>query len=149
PEIDLPQTQHLRIAPSDLTADDWAAMFEVDLISEPRGMLLDELVRKVAVSGWIDGNGERHVAMPVYSFDELFDCLDNDVSILQAYTDNTRRSIRQRLGSQSASPLFQGVPTSLGDLLKTGRVTILMLGRLPEPAKQVVTSILARQIMRE
>jgi len=149
PEIDLPNTSVLRIAPSDLTADDWATLFEVDLVSEPRGMLLDELVRKVSLTGWLDVNGQRHVPMPVYSFAELVDCLDNDAGIVQAYVENTRRSIRQRLGTQAAQPLFQGAPTLLNELLKAGRVTVLMLGRLPDPTRRVLASTLARQIMRE
>lgn len=148
-EIDLPGTQTLRIAPSDLTADDWATMFEVDLVSEPRGMLLDELIRKVSVSGWIDGAGSRHVPMPVYSFDDILDCLDNDSSVQQAYTDSTRRSIRQRIGAQAATQLFQGQPTALSQLLKAGRVSVLMLGRVPDPFKQVIASLLTRQIVRE
>jgi Helicase HerA, central domain len=148
-EIDLPDTSVLRVAPSDLTADDWATLFEVDLVSEPRGMLLDEVVRKVSVTGWTDVDGVKHVPMPVYSFTEMLDCIDQDASIVQGYADNTRRSIRQRLGTQAAHPLFQGSPTVLNKLLKTGRVTVLMLGRLPDPMKQVLASILARQVMRE
>lgn len=149
PDIDLPGTNVLRIAPSDLTAEDWGTLFDLDLLAEPRGMLLDEIVRKVALAGWTDLGGIKHVPMPVYSFVEMIDCLDNDMSIAQAYVDNTRRSIRQRLSAQAAHPLFQGGPTPLGQLLKSNRVTVLMLGRLPDSMKQVLTSILARQIMRD
>lgn len=147
--IDLPNTRILRIAPSDMTADDWAAMFELDLVSEPRGMLLDELVRKVSLSGWIDTAGERQGANPNYSISDLINCLDSDASIANAYAEGTRRSIRQRLGSQSVNPLFQGQATRLNELLRMGRVSVLMLGRVPEGTKQALTSILIRQIMRE
>jgi len=149
PDIDLPGTATLRIAASAMTADDWATLFEVDLVAEPRGMLLEELVRKVAVSGWLDGEGKRHAAASAYSFTDLLACLDEDPSLVQSYADNTRRSIRQRLNAQASHPLFQGCATSLAELMKLGRVTVLMLGRLPDPTKQVIASILVRQIMRE
>lgn len=148
-ELDLPGTSVLRLAPSDFTADDWATLFDVDLVSEPRGMLIDELVRKTAVTGWTDTDGNRHIPMPVYGFDDLLGCLDQDAEILQVYADVTRRSIRQRLGAQAAQQLFRGAPTDLNQLLRTGRVAVLMLGRLPDPLKRVLASTLARRILRE
>lgn len=149
PAIDLPGTQTLHIAPSELGAEDWALLFEIDTISEPRGMLLEELVRKVATSGWHDSTGDFQVPLPVYDLQQLLRCLDDDPSIAANYERGTIRSIRQRLSTQAANPLFQGHPTSLSDLLQSGRVTVLMLGRLPDSSKQVLSSILARQIMRQ
>lgn len=148
-EIDLPETRTWRVAPSDLLADDWASMFDIDMVSEPRGMLLEELVRKVSASGWTDADGMHRTPMPVYAVDELLDCLECDPAFARDYADGTIRSIRQRLSSQAANPLFQGTPTPLHQLLSSGRVSVMMLGRLPDGAKQVVTSLLARQIMRE
>lgn len=148
-EIDLPETRTWRVAPSDLLADDWASMFDIDIVSEPRGMLLEELVRKVSTVGWTDGDGIHQVPMPVYSVDDLLECLEGDPSFVRDYADGTIRSIRQRLSSQAANPLFQGAPTPLSDLLRSGRVSVMMLGRLADGPKQVIASLLARQIMRE
>ncbi len=149
PDIDMAGTKVLRIAPSDLTADDWATLFELDLVSEPRGMLIDELVRKVSLSGWTDDTGQHRVPIPVYSFAELLECLDQDPDIENAYAEGTIRSIRQRLGAQAASELFRGAATSLNQLLQDGRVTVLMLARAPDAVKRVITAILARRILRE
>lgn len=149
PAIDLPATRVLRIAPSDLTAEDWGTLFELDLVSEPRGMLLDEIVRKVALVGWVDASGVRRLPIPAYSFADLLECLDQDGDLQRAYADNTLRSIRQRLGAQAVQELFQGVPTSLSTLLQAGRVAVLMLARTPDSTKRVITSILSRRILRE
>jgi uncharacterized protein len=151
PDIDLPQTQtlRLRLSPSDLTADDWAALFGFDLVAEPRGMLLDEVLRKVTITGWMDSGGNVHAALGQCGLGDLINCVDNDQDLSIAYTDQTRRSVRQRLAAQAANPVFQGQPTGLRQLLKEGRVTILMLGRLPDPYKRLLTTILVRQIFRE
>jgi hypothetical protein len=111
-------------------------------------MLLEELVRKVAISGWTDSGGVRCEAKRCYDMNDLIDCLDRDAEVDRLYAEGTRRSIRQRLTAQAASELFTGVPTKLSELLQSGRVTILTLGRLPDPVKQALASILARQIVR-
>jgi DNA helicase HerA-like ATPase len=149
PSIDLPQTQVLRIAPIDLSPDDWATLFDIDLVGEPRGMLLEELIRKTSTTGWVDANANHYAPVANYGFSELLSCLEQDNDLAQAYTDSTRRSIRQRLGAQAANPLFQGTPTLLTGLLRPGRVAVLMLGRVPDSYKRVIASILARQIFRE
>jgi uncharacterized protein DUF87 len=147
--IDLPGTHALRIAPYDLTAEDWAALFDIDLIAEPRGMLLDELVRKVAVTGWVDDVGNQHGAIQQYGFADLLDCLAHDAAIAHDYLEATLRSIRQRLNAQAANPIFQGQPTRLSEILRPWRVSVLMMGRLPDSMKQVLASIITRQVVRE
>lgn len=149
PAIDLPQAQLFRLRASDLTAEDWATLFDIDLLSEPRGMLLDEVVRKTSRTGWIDDSGATIGPMVQHTVDDLLKCLVQDTGIAVAYTEPTRRAVFQRLTNASLNPLFQGTPTGLAQIMRPGRAAVMMLGRLPDAAKQLVGAFLVRQITKE
>jgi uncharacterized protein len=149
PAIDLPQTQVFRLDPSQMTAEDWTVLFDFDLLIEPRGMLIEELVRKVTRTGWTDSAGVQYSATPKYSVEDLLQCLRHDAAIVNAYADSTVRAVTQRLSSAALNPLFQGVPTQLSAVLQRGRASIMMLGRLPDAAKQLVATFLTRHILKE
>ncbi len=148
PSIDPPMLNTLRISPNVLESDDWAALFDVDLATEPRGMLLLELIQKVADVGWSDG-ANNYAPNPGYGFQELLRCLDTDPDLLQAYRDDTRRSVRQRLSAYAAQPLFSGTGVPLIDLFQPGRISILMMARLPDSLKRVLATLLVKRLMRE
>lgn len=149
PNIDPPNVRQLRMQASDLSIDDWAALFDVDVYSEPRGMLLSDLVAKVGRDGYQTNNGQAVAADEEYTFQDLLACLEHDASLSSAYADTTLRSIRQRLTSYAALPLFQGEGTHLGELLRPFSVSVLMLARVPDELKKVVVGVLLKRILRE
>lgn len=149
PQIDPPSLSSLQIGASDLEIDDWGALFDINMLVEPRGMLLTDLVARVGVHGYTNKNGTVVAAVPSFSFDELLSCLDDDASFSINYNDNTVRAVRQRLETFGDLPLFQGTATDLSALLKPGRVSVLMLGRVPDELKNVVVSVLLRRILRQ
>src|SRR5207249_2127173 len=52
PAIDPPGLTSLRINASDLSLDDWGSLFDVDIYSEPRGMLIADAVTHVGRDGY-------------------------------------------------------------------------------------------------
>lgn len=149
PEIDPLQLHTLHIGASDLEIDDWGALFDINMLVEPRGMLLMDLVTRVGVEGYHSRAGSMVPAKSAFTFDDLLDCLRDDPTFATNYNDNTIRSVRQRLDTFGRLALFQGVPTDLTTLLKHGRVSVLMLSRVPDELKNVVVSVLLRRILRQ
>ncbi|MGY3117397.1 hypothetical protein ACVWXQ_001332 [Bradyrhizobium sp. S3.14.4] len=50
PEIDPASVRSLVIGASDLETSDWGALFDIDMLTEPRGMLLTDLIGRVCRS---------------------------------------------------------------------------------------------------
>lgn len=149
PAIDPPNIRLLEIRACDLEIDDWGALFEVDIYGEPRGMLIAELLTHVAQSGYTANDGTQVPANPNYCFDDLLRCLDVDSDINANYRPDTIRSIRQRMTTYSALPLFAGQGTPLAQLLNPYHVTVLMLARVPDALKKVLVAVLIRRILRD
>jgi uncharacterized protein len=148
PDIDPPGLQDLRIQASDLGLDDWANLFDVDIYSEPRGMLIADLVGYVSRDGYTNGAGENVSASSSFSLGDLISCLD-DPRIATNYNDNTTRSVRQRLATYANLELFQGNGTPLKDLIRPFNVSVLMLARVPDELKKVIVSVLLKRVLRE
>jgi hypothetical protein len=147
-DIDPPGVNALFISPAALSLDDWASLFEVDIFTEPRGMLIADAVQHVSVDGYTRSDGTHAAAKPDFRFPDLLDCLNTDADLLQNYQDTTMRSIRQRMTSYAALPLFAGVGTLLGNVIRPFRSAVLMLGRVPDALKKVIVAVLLRQILR-
>jgi len=61
---------------------DLALLIGADLITEPRGRLLDEAHRKVTEVGWAGEEGAASRAPRAdYSLDDLIECIDQDPAI--------------------------------------------------------------------
>jgi uncharacterized protein len=148
-DIDPPGLKQLRMKASDLGLDDWADLFNVDIYAEPRGMLIAEVVTRVGRDGYHRADGSFQIALPDFNFADLLTCLEED-SVLQVnFNDNTRRSVRQRIATYAALPLFQGQATPLAQLIQAFNVSVLMLSRVPDELKKVIVSVLLKRVMRE
>src|SRR5262249_31571470 len=88
--IDHPGFQEYRIPVNSLTSADWGLLLKTDLVTEPRGRLIDEAYRKVTEIGWAG-----RAADPNYSIDDLIDCIENDADVAAFYANETRRSVVQ------------------------------------------------------
>jgi uncharacterized protein len=147
PEIDPPNLRSLRIDPSALGIDDWGALFDLNIYTEPRGMLVADVIRHVSESGYA-ASGVRVEPVPNFDLAGLVDCLEN-ADFVQSYDSSTIRAVKQRLQSYARLEIFQGSPTPLNELIQAGNVSVLMLSRVPDELKQVIVSVLMSQILRE
>ena len=142
PSIDHPEFQEYRIPVSSLTAADWALLLKTDLVTEPRGRLVDEGYRKVTEIGW--GGTTPN---PNYSIEDLINCIENDTDISAFYATETCRSVVQPLRSLARMPLFgDGEGTPMTELAQAGVLSILCLGRLPEDLRTVLATVLVRKL---
>jgi hypothetical protein len=147
-EIDPPGIQGLRISPADLSLDDWAALFEVDIYNEPRGMLIADAVQHVGSVGYQRQDGTFVPACRTFGFTELLACLQDNADLQTNYQSATIRAIRQRLVTFASLALFQGVGTTLSEVIRPYRTSVLMLARVPDALKKVIVSVMLRGIIR-
>jgi len=144
--IDPVDFREYRLPVSSLTAGDWALLIDADLITEPRGRLVDEAYRKVTEIGWSSDQQQRP-AKADYAIKDLIECIDNDSDISGFYTPDTRRSVIQPLRSLARMPLFDSsTGTPLTELAEEGVLSILCLGRLSDDLRTVLTSVIVRKL---
>jgi DNA helicase HerA-like ATPase len=133
---------------SDLTPEDLALVYGANLVSDPAGMLIGELYDKVTRLGYVaDGNPVAPIGN--FGLQDLLNCLQDD-DIRGNYAPQTLRAVRQRLLSWQRDPLFQqSAGTSVTDLVRPGRLSILCLNRLSEDMRSVVTAVVVRKLKKE
>ena len=147
-EVDRPEFREYQVPVKSLTAGDWGLLIKADLVTEPRGRLIDEAYRKVTELGWGGRDGiPRHEPNVDYGIPDLIDCIEQDPEIAGFYAVETCRSVVQPLRSLGRMPLFasrEGTP--MIELAQVGLLSILSLARLPEDLRTVVTTVLVRKL---
>ena len=106
-DIDPSGVHRFLISPSDLSLDDWGSLFEVDVYTEPRGMLIADLIQHVGVEGYTQQDGTTVGAKGDFNFNDLLACLENDASAGR-FSARAFRSVRAR-STSGALPLRRSV----------------------------------------
>ena len=140
--------KELVLPPSALSAEDWANLVETDLYSDRVGQLLFDVYTKVADEGWIADDGP-HPAVGEFQISDLLDCLRDDLEIKSYYSPETVRALGQRLKAVGGISFFGQADAPLRSILQPGRLSVLLLNRLPETLRSVLTSVLMRRILWE
>jgi len=149
-EIDMPGFREYKMPVSSMTADDWGLLLNTDLVTEPRGRLVDEAYRKVTELGWPDHDGVMHAAKSDYGINDLIQCIEQDPDIIGFYAQETIRSVVQPLRSLARMPLFAATEgTRMTELAEAGVLSILCLGRLPADLRTVVTTVIVRKLRQD
>jgi uncharacterized protein len=145
-KIDHPQCREYRLPVNSLNAGDWGLLIKADVITEPRGRLVDEAYRKVVELGW-DWGGKAVPPNADYTIGNLIDCIENDADIQNFYAAETCRSVVQPLRSFARMPLFESSEgTPLTELAELGVLSVMCLGRLGEDLRTVLTTVLVRKL---
>lgn len=131
-----------------LDASDWAFLLDCDLMTEPRGRLVDEAYLKVTEIGWRSASRTKQ-AKKDYTIGDLVECIEQDADILAFYSPETVRSVVQPLRAFERMPLFDPKGTPLTTLLQEGTLSILCLGRLPSSVRTVLTTVIVRKIRQD
>jgi uncharacterized protein len=138
-------TSAFLIQTSDMSAQDWGFLFDVDIMMDPMGQLIMSACDKVSRTGWqiekIKKNPRQN-----YSIRDLIECIGEDNELNQDFTPETRRAVRQRLMSYEHIGLFSTSGTKLSELIRPGQVSILLLGRCAEDLRTVIAFLLLRKI---
>jgi len=147
-DIDPPAFREFRIPVNFLDAGDWGLLIKADLITEPRGRLIDEAYRKVTELGWSwDTPSSPQAPKPDYTLEDLINCIEHDPDITTFYAAETLRSVVQPLRSLARMPLFDSSEgTPLTELAEAGALSILCLARLTDDLRTVLTTVLVRKL---
>jgi hypothetical protein len=139
--------KEIAIRPSDLSGDDWAALFGVDTYSDPMGQLISDLYEKVVLEGYEDAKGNRLSAKTDYSVDDLLVCIDSCQAISGGYHPDTIRAVSTRLKAIKRLPVFSETGINLKEVFLPGQISILLLRDLGQGLRSLLTGILIKKIM--
>ena len=151
-DVDRPEFREYSVPVSSLNASDWCLLLKTDLVTEPRGRLVDEAYRKVTELGWSDSGIGAHHNPPQssYAVTDLIDCIEGDPDITAFYATETIRSVVQPLRALARMPLFaKREGTALTELASAGVLSILCMARLPEDLRTVVATVLVRKLRED
>jgi hypothetical protein len=141
-----PQDYHaFALDTAEIRPEDYAHIFELDLYRDAMGQLLLAAYDAIKESGYTTPTGPRRGSASA-GLRELVECITSDTALEQAFAPDTRRALLSRLHSLLRLGLFSDPPTSLVDLLRPGRVRVLLLGRLSPALRSVVAGLLLRQL---
>lgn len=150
-DADHPGFREYRLPVSSLNAGDWGLLLKADLITEPRGRLIEEAYRKVTELGWgWADHTMAHAPKTEYAVSDLIECIENDPDIQSFYAPETCRSVVQPLRSLGRMPLFgSALGTPLTELAELGVLSIVSMGRLTEDLRTVLTTVLVRKLKQD
>ena len=135
---------------ADFTIEDWGALLGLDMVRDIKGQFLTEIYQKVVILGWTDDSSSFRRPNQNYGIQDLIECIENDEDRETGiYRSETRRAILQQLRAYQRHPIFYGDGTPLKDILKPGRIAVILLNRLPEDMRSVLVATLVRRIIQE
>lgn len=135
----------LELRTMDLGLEEWELLLGANMMSEPIGQAFADLLALVKNSGY-------HKDGVLVEANSKFDLADlasavSAKELEQAYHRETLRALRQRLRSLDATGLFSASGTTTGELLAPGRLSVVMLGRIPQSYRTVVVAVLTRMLI--
>ena len=117
----------------------------VNVMSEPMGQAFADILALVRDTGY-----HRHgeAVVPNLSFDlaSIADASGAD-EIEPVYHRETLRALRQRVNALAGTGLFSASGTTIQELLSRGRLSIVMLGRLPQSYRTAVVAVITRMLI--
>jgi hypothetical protein len=125
------------ISCSDLDAEDWASMLNLDAARDPQGQLL------------VDAYDFVTNLRPDYHPDDMVEALDGGADFVTVYHDETVRALRRQLRALSRDQLFARVGTPLAALARSGNLAVLMTNQLGDGLRSVLAGVLFRSVLRQ
>ncbi|MCL0064241.1 DUF87 domain-containing protein [Dehalococcoidia bacterium] len=141
------RSKEISIRPADLSAEDWATLFEVDIYSDPMGQLIAELYEKVAVEGYTNSSGATVQSNSSYSIQDLLTCLDQCPDVAR-YDSRTIEGIRKRLRAVARLPIFSPSGIDVADLFAPGCVSVLLLRDIDQVLRSLLVAVIVKRIMQ-
>jgi uncharacterized protein len=139
------RTLHLPVPSMGL--EEWELLLGVNLMSEPMGQAFADALALVRDSGY-HRRGEAVEARSVFGLSNITDAVASD-ELAAIYHPESLRAIRQRLSALSGTGVFSARGTTIKDLLASGRVSVMLLGRLPQSYRSAVVAVLTRMLIEE
>jgi hypothetical protein len=147
-EFDYPNINDFSVRTSDLDPQDWADVAGVNLVRDPQGMLLGEILELVTVQGWSDSDGRTYRANPAFELRDLILCIERGRA--PYHREEVARALTRTLESWDRHGLFRRCGTATADLVKPGVLSILMLPqRIGHDLRRVLSRVLIRRLLKE
>ena len=140
-------SKEIAIRPTDLSGEDWAALFGVDTYSDPMGQLIADLYERVVLEGYDNIKGTHINPNRDYSIDDLIFCIDNCQSIISGYSPDTIRAIKARLKAIKRLSIFSETGINLKEIFLPGQISILLLRDLKQDLRSLLVGVLVKKIM--
>ena len=133
------------VSACDLTENEWEIALGVNMTQEPMGQALFDALQLVR-SGYTSATGSDVEGVCSFDLGQLSDAVEAR-ELDGVYHRETSRALRQRIRSLNNLGVISGAGTPLTDLLKPGRLSVLLLNRLPDSLRDILSAILVRRIM--
>ena len=125
--------------------EDYAHIFEIDLLKDPMGHLLMAAFDAIKNTGY-SYDSTMFTGRENAGLSELIEYLSDEANTVGNFEHSTVRALRTRLQSLARDKLFSSTPTPLSLMLKADQVTILLLLHLSPPMRSLTAAILVRQL---
>jgi uncharacterized protein len=147
-DFDYPGIKDFSLRTSDLDAQDWADLIGVNLVRDPQGMLLGDILDMVTNQGWTDSAGRVYQPKSDFELRDLTNCIEQGRSPL--HRDDVARALTRTIENWNRQNLFRKDGTTMTDLVKEGSLSILMLPqRIGHDLRRVITRALIRRLLKE
>lgn len=132
---------------SDLSSEEWCALFEVDPFVDPIGHLITTICSKVSSEGIKDKTTGAEIR-PVDTFDisDMINALDSDVDV-DSFSPDTRNALKRRLQTIERMPLFGSEGLDVQDFFRPGQISVLLLRDLDPEMRNVMVSLIVKRVM--
>lgn len=139
--------QTLELPAPRLGLEEWELLLGVNVMSEPMGQAFADVLALVRDTGY-HRRGEEMKSLAAFDLKALAEAVRAD-ELDSVYHSETLRALRQRLSALAATGLFSSVGTSIHDLLSPGRLSIVMLGRVPQSYRTAVVAVITRMLISQ
>ena len=139
--------QTLTLPVPDIGLDEWEVLLGINVMTDPMGQGLTDALSLVRRTGY-HHRGEAVDATDLFSLGEVRGACRAD-EMTSTYHAETLRALRQRLGALDGTGLFSSTGTTLRELLSPGRVSVILLGRLPQAQRSALVAVLTRRLIDE
>jgi hypothetical protein len=147
-EFDYPSIKDFALRTSDLDPQDWADIAGINLVRDPQGMLLAEVLDLVTATGWTDNAGRAHKPNPQFDLDSLLECIQQGRSAF--HRDDVARALGRTFEAWKRTGIFQSTGTSLTDMVKPATLSILSLPqRIGHDLRKVISRVIIRRLLKE
>jgi hypothetical protein len=147
-EFDYPSIKELSLRTSDLDPQDWADIAGVNLVRDPQGMLLAEVLDLVTATGWTDSAGRQFQPNLQFSIETLINCIQQGRS--GSHADSVARALVRTFEAWNRTGIFSSTGTPLTELVKPGTLSILSLPqRIGHDLRKVITRVIIRRLLKE
>jgi hypothetical protein len=137
----------LQLPVSALGLDEWGLLLDINILTEPSGHALADAVGLVSTTGFTS-HGRGTVARPAFGLEHLVDAIASD-ELAGLYHAETIRALRQRITTLHNTDLFSATGTPINSLLAPGRLSVVLLGRLPQAYRAGVVAVVTRMLVDE